>query len=302
MDKLRAMAHFAAIVEQSSLTAAARREQTSVPTVVRSLSALEDELGVRLMNRTTRRVALTEEGRGYYEHVKLVLSQIHDAERALAERRRVPRGRLVVTAPVLFGRLHVAPLLIEFGAAWPELSLELVLLDRVTNLTEEGIDLAVRIGKLADSSLVATPVGKTPLVVCASPSYLRERRAPERPEHLSRHVCVRYVDPGPWKEWTFLRGERRERVATSGVFDTNQIEVALEACRAGRGLGRFLGYQVKAYLESGELERVLARYEPKPLPVQVVIPHARGLSARVRSLLDFLVPRLRKHAAEWTLD
>src|SRR5262245_52011610 len=169
MDKLRAMAAFVQIVEKGSLTAAAEALGTSPPSAVRSLAALERALGARLLNRTTRRIALTEEGRAYYERVRRILADVADAEAAASLKQAVPRGRLAIGAPVLFGRLHAAPLVTEFLARHPEVKVELLLMDRVVNLVEEGLDATLRIGELADSSLVAIEVGRTRRVVCASP-------------------------------------------------------------------------------------------------------------------------------------
>ncbi len=186
MDKLRAMETFVRIVDRGSLTAAAESLQTSLPSVVRRLAALEESLGVRLLNRTTRRIALTDEGREYYLRCKRVLDDVVEAEAALSARRAAPRGRLVVTAPVLFGRMHVAPLVIDFLVRHRALQVELRLLDRMVDLVEEGIDAAVRIGRLPDSSLVAIAVGQTRRVVCASPAYLKRAGTPKAPPDLAR--------------------------------------------------------------------------------------------------------------------
>ncbi len=281
MDKLRAMQTFVRIVERGSLTAAADTLDASLPSVVRTLAALEAQLDVRLLNRTTRRIALTDEGREYYERCNRVLAEVEEAEAALSARRAAPKGRLRVTAPVMFGRLHVAPVATEFVARHAAVQLELVLLDRVVDLLEEGIDAAVRIGQLPDSSLVAIPVGQTRRVVCASPAYLKRAGTPRSPAELARHRCVSFTGLAPPQ-------------GSSPVLASNQIDVALDACLAGVGIGQFLCYQVQALLDAGRLKRVLGEFEPAALPIHVIYPHARLLSANVRAFVDWAVPRLRK--------
>jgi DNA-binding transcriptional LysR family regulator len=285
MDKLRAMQTFVRIVDRGSLTAAADALESSLPSVVRTLAALEAELDVRLLNRTTRRIALTDEGREYYERCKRVLAEVDEAEAALSARRAAPKGRLRVTAPVMFGRLHVAPVATEFIAKHAAVQLDLVLLDRVVDLLEEGIDVAVRIAALPDSSLVAQPVGETRRVHCASPDYLRRAGTPKSPAELARHRCVNFSGLGSDKE-------------SNLVLTTNQIDVALDACLAGIGIGQFLCYQVQGLLDAGKLERVLAAFEPAPLPIHVIYPHARLLSSNVRAFVDWTVPRLRKRMTQ----
>lgn len=297
MDKLRAMDTFVRIVEGGSLTAAAEALDTSLPSVVRQLAALESALDVRLLNRTTRRLAITDEGREYYEHAKRLLADVEEAEAALSARRVEPRGRLRITASVLFGRLHAAPAVNAFVAKHPAVRVELVLLDRAVDLIEEGLDVGVRIGALPDSSLVAVPVGATRRVVCASPSYLKRHGRPESPGELAGHRCVGFTGLAPDHAWVFRESERTRHVKVEPVIASNQIDVALEACREGLGLGQFLCYQVKAGIESKRLVRVLGGYEPSPVPVQVIHPGARRMSANVRALVDWLAPRLRKSLA-----
>jgi DNA-binding transcriptional LysR family regulator len=293
MDKLKAMASFVRIAEQQSLTRAARELRTSLPTVVRTLAGLEAELGVRLVNRTTRRLALTEEGNEYAVHCRAVLASIAEGEQRLSDRGFVARGRVVVTAPTPFGRRFVAPAIVEFLARHSRVSVELLLLDRVVNLLEEGVDLAVRIGHLPDSSLVALRVGGARRVICASPKYLAEQGRPKRPSDLARHACLRFVASGSFQDWELRHGGRVRRVRVAGPFDTNQRDAQILACERGLGLGQFFDYQVADALRDGRLERVLESYEPAPSPVHVVYPQARHASARVRALSSFLVERLR---------
>ena len=297
MDKLRAMQTFVRIVEGGSLTAAAETMRLSLPSVVRGLASLERSLGVRLLNRTTRRLALTDEGREYYERAKRVIADVDEAEAALSARRTQPKGRLRVTASVLFGRLHVAPAITAFVACYPAVSVELVLLDRQVDLIEEGIDLGVRIGMLPDSSLVAVPVGETRRVVCASPAYLERHGAPAEPAKVTAHRCVGFTGLSPGHEWTFRTGSGPLRVTVAPAFSSNQIDVALQACREGLGLGQFLCYQVNASLAEGALQRVLGSFEPPPSPVNMIYPGTRLLSSNVRSLVDWMAPRLRRSLA-----
>ena len=300
MDKLRAMEIFVRIVEAGSMTAAAGVLDASLTSVVRSLATLERALGTRLLNRTTRRIALTDEGREYFQRCRQVLAEIEAAESLLTARQAKPAGRLAITAPVMFGRLHVGPLVADFLAANPALHIELMLFDRVVDLLDEGMDAAIRIGHLRDSSLVAVPLGTTRRVICASPDYLRREGMPERPADLARHRCLQFLGVVPGAEWEFFDGgsaRKANRVAIKGVLVTNQIDIALDACVKGLGCSAFLDYQVRELLGAGSLRRVLQAFEPAPIPVHIVYPHSRLLSSRVRSFVDWAVPRLRQRLA-----
>jgi DNA-binding transcriptional LysR family regulator len=293
MDRLAAMTRFARIVEKGSLTAAAAECGTSLPSMVRSLAALEQALGATLLKRTTRRISLTDEGRQYYEQCKLILGQIQQAEAALASRVVEPRGKLVVTASVMFGRRYMAPMLAEFVRRHPAVTVELLFVDRVVNLVEEGVDVAVRIGPLADSSLVAIPVGRVRRVVCASSRYLRAHGVPRRPDDLRSHRMVRFTGLVPRNEWQLRIQSRKVIVPIESVYTGNQAESCIDACMAGVGLSVFLSYMVAAVHSAGQLRYVLEEYEPEPLPVHVVYPHSRALSANVRSFVDTCVATLR---------
>lgn len=293
MDKLRAMETFVRIVDGGSLTAAANGLRTSLPSVVRSLAALEDSLGVRLLNRTTRRQALTDEGREYYERSKRVLSEVDDTQSAMSARRKTPRGRLRITAPVMFGRMHLAPLVTDFVLKHAALQVDLLFLDRVVDLVEEGIDVGVRIGHLPDSSLVAIPVGQTRRLTCASPAYLKRAGTPRSLADLAAHRCVSSIGLAQGNEWAFAADARPIHVAVNNALISNQIEAALDACVRGVGLGQFLCYQARTALAEGRLRRVLREHEPAPLPIHVIYPHARLLSSNVRTFVDSTVPKLR---------
>jgi len=295
MDKLRAMGIFVRIVEAGSLTAAADALHMSAPSVVRSLAALEREVGVRLMNRTTRRSSLSDEGREYYERCRRVLAEVEAADAALSARRVEPRGRLRLTAPVVYGRMRVAPVVTDFIARYPGVEVELLLLDRVVDLVEEGIDAGVRIAELPESSLVAVRVGETRRVVCAAPGYLKTSGPLKKPADLSAHRCV-ITGLTANSEWSF-GGKPPLRVPVRALLRTNQFDVAIDACLKGLGCGQFLCYQVQALIDAGKLRRTLGEFEPSPVPIQIVYPHARLLSPNVRAFVDFALARLRRDPA-----
>lgn len=287
MDKLRAMQVFVHIVEAGSLTGAAAVLGMSGPAVVRSLAALESAIGVRLLQRTTRRSSLSDEGREYYERCKRVLAAVDEADTSMSARRSEPHGRLRITAPATYGRMHVAPIVNAFIAKYPAVEVDLLLLDRVVDLIEEGLDAAVRIGELPDSTLVARALGETRRVVCAAPAYLRRAGIPKTPAELQAHRCIVFSGLAAANEWAF--GAKRQRVAVRPVLRTNQVDAALDACIRGLGCGQFLSYQVEAALREGRLKRLLKEYEPPPLPIHIVYPHARP-SSNVRAFIDLAQP------------
>jgi DNA-binding transcriptional LysR family regulator len=288
MDKLQAMGTFACIVDRGSLTAAADALNTSLPTVVRTLAGLEKVLGVRLLNRTTRRIALTEEGRYYLERCRRVLADINDAEEGLSAQQKEPSGTLSVTASVMFGRMHLAPAVTAFLKQYPGTRVEMLLLDRVVGLVEEGIDAGIRIGVLSDSSLVAIPVGHVRRVVCASPALLKRVGAPSHPKDLARLDCIGFTGLVPGPAWPFLEKGRPLSVQAKTVLTCNQAYASMDACAEGLGFGVFLSYMIRPLERENRLKVVLGDFEPPPLPVSIVYPHARLLSTRVRALVDWL--------------
>jgi DNA-binding transcriptional LysR family regulator len=294
MDKLQAMTTFVRIVERGSLTRAAEALGMSLPSVVRTLATLERDLGVRLLNRTTRRLHLTDEGSLYVEQCRAILDAVRDAALSLASRQAQPQGRLAVTAPVLFGRRYVAPIVTAFLARHATVGVDLLLLDRQVNVIEEGLDVGVRIGALADSTLVAIPVGNVRRVVCASPAYLRKHGVPGTPEDLRGRPCVRFTALMPGHEWRFRAGRRAIAVAANARFTTNQADAAIAACEAGLGPGMFLSYQVAAAVAKRTLRYVLAEFETEGAPVSVIYPQARLRSAGVRAFVEFAVATLRE--------
>ena len=291
MDKLRAIQAFVCIADQGSLTNAARALDSSLPAMVRALAALEEHLGVRLFNRTTRRIALTDEGRGYLASCRQVLAALDEADTALTAESGAPSGHLTITAPVLFGQMYVAPAVRRFVQRYDKVRCSVVLYDRLVNLIEEGVDVGVRIGQLEDSSLVAQPVASIRRVVVASPDYLRRRGVPRHPKDLLKANCVRFMGAsGAW--WTFHHGARQFNVSVSGNLDFNQAAPAVDACVAGLGFGMFISYQVAPYLKTKELRIVLEEFEPPPRPINIVYPHARLLPARTRAFVAWMKQEL----------
>jgi DNA-binding transcriptional LysR family regulator len=287
MDTLRAMHTFVQIADQGSLTAAARTLDTSLPAVVRALAALEQHLGVRLFNRTTRRIALTDEGRAYLDSCRHVLSAVQDAEAVLKEGAREPTGQLTVTAPVQFGQMFVAPAMTAFAQQHPRVRCRVLLFDRVVNLLDEGIDVGVRIGALDDSALVARPVGTIRRVVVASPALLDGTGTPAQPQALRGARCIRFTGAEALG-WRFDVDGRKVTVEIGGNLEFNHIAPAVDACVAGAGFGMFLSYQVAPFVASGRLQVVLEAFEPPPRPVHIVYPHARLLPHRTRLCIDWL--------------
>lgn len=287
MDKLRAMQTFVAIVDQGSLSAAARELDSSLPAVVRTLAALEASLDVRLLNRTTRRIALTEEGRSYLDTCRQILTELHDAEARLAARHDSPSGTLVVSAPTLFGQLHVAPAVTRFLRAYPQVKCRLLLNDRVVNLWEEGIDVGIRISPLDDSTLVAQTVGAIHRVVVASPACLAEQGDVHHPRDLLGKNCLRSTS-GALAPWRFWENGRETVLPVDGNFEVNHNLAAIEACVDGLGFGAFMSYQVTHHLAEGRLVRVLQDFEGPARPVSIVYPHARLLPSRTRVFVDWM--------------
>jgi DNA-binding transcriptional LysR family regulator len=287
MDLIRAMRTFVEIADRGSLTAAARVLDSSLPAVVRTLAALEAHLGVRLINRTTRRLALTDEGRSYLESARAVLAAVADGENALKEDAAEPAGPITITAPVLFGQMYVAPVLTRFALKHSGVKLRVLLHDRVVNLLEESVDLAVRIGELQDSNVVAQALGSVRRVVVASPALLAARGQPRHPDALRDAPCVRVIGDARGA-WSFQVGKRTLQVPVRGNLEFNHIAPAVEACAAGAGFGLFLSYQVRPHVAAKTLKVVLREFEPPPKPVNVVYPHARLLPGRTRLLIDWL--------------
>ena len=288
MDRLDAMAVFVAVADLHGFAAAARRLRLSPSGVTRLVAALEDRLGTRLLQRTTRSVTLTDAGARYLERARRILADVGEAEDAAQAERTAPKGRFVVSAPNVFGRLHVAPLMCAYLSRYPEVIGELTLADRLVNLIDDGVDAAVRIGVLDDSSQVARVVGATRRVVVASPAYLARRKAPRTPEDLAVHDTIQFTALTSAPEWRFSRNGRDHRIAVRPRYVTNSADAALGHAELGGGLTMALSYQVAAAVRAKRLRILLADFEPTPLPIQIVYPTTRLLSAKVRSFVELI--------------
>jgi DNA-binding transcriptional LysR family regulator len=289
MDRLEELRLFLAVLDAGSLVAGGRRLGHSPPAVTRALALMEERVGVRLLERSTRRSRPTEAGLRLAAQARQVLADYEAAMVEAAGEATAPRGRLRIAAPLVFGRLHVAPLAAEFLATRPLVSVELVLSDRTADLLGEGLDLALRIGRLADSTLVARRVGEVRAMLAASPGYLAARGTPAAPRDLAAHDLVHFGGPGAPPEWHFA-GPAAVPVAPR--FSVNSAEAATDAALAGRGIVRALSYQLAEALAAGRLVRLLPGFEPPAMPVSLVHASARLLPARLRAFLDFAAPRL----------
>jgi DNA-binding transcriptional LysR family regulator len=287
MDRLKAMQAFVQIADQGSLTRAAESLGSSLPAVVRALAALEAHLGVRLFHRTTRRLSLTDEGRRYLASAREVLLAADAADRALGTEARELAGHLTIAAPVLFGHMYVAPAITRFMQRHEKVRCSVLLHDRTVNMLEEGIDVAIRIGPLDDSSLVAQPLGTIRRVVVASPAFLARHGVPQHPRDLAGAPGVRGRTDAP-AQWTFHDGGRRIGVLPDHRLEFNHLAPAVEACAAGMGFGTFFSYQVLPHVAQGRLQLVLEGFEPPPRPVSVIYPNARLLPARTRAFIEWM--------------
>jgi DNA-binding transcriptional LysR family regulator len=290
MDRLHSMSVFVAVAEEQSFVGGARRLGMSPPAVTRAIAALEERLKVRLFTRTTRLVRVTDAGSRYLEDCRRLINDANEADEAAAGVNAEPRGHLAVTAPVLFGRMHVIPGIVEYLKLNPEVEVSGVFLDRVVDLLEEGLDGGIRIGDLPDSSLKATRVGSVRRVICASPGYWAEKGIPVNPFDLSNHIIVAASAVSPAIEWKFAQ-EMTVRVKPRLTLTNN--DVAIEAVVQGIGITRLLSYQLAPYLASGQLQKVLIEFEPKALPIHVIHRESRYASAKVRTFVDLIVARLR---------
>jgi DNA-binding transcriptional LysR family regulator len=282
------MAALVRAVEAGSLSAAAREMSKSVTAVSRTIAALEAEVGVSLLRRTTRSLALTEPGQLFYARSKAILGDIGELELALASTRSEPAGRVRVSAPTLIGRLVLAPLITAFLARHPAMSVDLILLDRPVNLIKEDIDLSVRIGHLPDSDLVVRKLDDIDLTVCASPDYLAERGAPSRPEDLRAHDCLTFSESAGPVDWRFQMDGRSRTIRLTGRLSVNDLDVAVAGARDGLGITRAPSWYVADDLRAGRLQALLGAYQRDPTPVQMLFPQTRTVSPKLRSFIDYV--------------
>lgn len=298
MDRLAAMRTFIEIVDRGSLTAAAEALDRSQPAVVRTLAALEKHLGALLLRRTTRRMSLTTEGQEFLERCRRILADVDEAERAVGQDDTEPRGDIRMTAPLEFGRMHLAPALTAFLWRFDQVRIDLLLLDRNVDLVDEGIDLALRIGPLPDSSLIAVRVGEVRRVTVASPALLHRVGMPKNPKAFSSLPCIRQQNlPRAETSWPFREASKDIVVPVDGRFGCNQIAAALSACVNGMGFGQFLSYQTQSLVEQNKLRIVLQDFESPPWPVNLVYPGGRLVTSRQRALIGWLKDSLPQRGA-----
>lgn len=295
MDRLESMSVFVAVVAAGSFSAASRQLRMPLPTVSRKVAEIESHLKAKLLVRSTRKLVLTEAGQAYVEDCKRILEAVSEAERGASGEYNAPQGELTVTAPIVFGRLHVLPIVIDFLRAYARVDVRLLLADRALNLIEDRVDLAVRIGPLPDSRLVASKIGQIRRAVCASPAYLKERGTPRIPQDLLKHDCVTFAGLMDAGSWAF---RDRETVHVRSRLTTSTAEAAIDATVAGIGLTCTLSYQIADAVKAARLAVVLRKFEPAPLPVSLVYVRESRITAKLRAFIDYAAPRLRARLAD----
>jgi DNA-binding transcriptional LysR family regulator len=293
MDRLEAMTILVEAVDSGSLSAAGRRLHIPLATVSRRISELEDRLKIRLLIRGSRKLVLTDAGRDYVASCRRVLEDIAEIERNAAGEYRTPQGELVISAPVSFSRTHILPMLVDFLAAYPDVKVRLSQSDRTVNLLEDHVDLAVRLGTLPDSSLMATRFGLVRRVLCASPQYLEARGTPQAPDDLRQHDCIAFEAIGSG-EWLFRKDGADFAVTVSHRLMITTAETATEAALGHVGIARVLSYHAAPHVAAGRLRLVLEAFEPPLMPMSLVYPSQRQVPLKLRAFLDFATPRLRE--------
>lgn len=289
MDQLGAMRAFIRVVQIGSFSAAARETNTSQATISKRVAALEAQLGVKLMMRTSRDHSLTEAGAEFYEKCVAILTELEEAESDARSRVASPRGLLRVTTAFPLGRLLIAPLLTDFLSRYPEIKLDLALSDSHVDLTREGFDIAIRAQKLQDSSLNARELFKNPMFLIASPSYLKQHGVPRTPEELVDHNCIVYSELSTQNSWHFTHENDDISVQVNGNFQCDNGDTILTAAVAGVGFAVLPYWMIKSHLDAGELQVVMSDFQPSTLPVNAVYPHSRYLPLKVRCFIDFLI-------------
>lgn len=293
MDRLDAMSVFMTVVEAGSFSEASRRLNMPIATVSRKVAELEAHLRTQLLKRPARKLALTDSGRSYMAACKRIVEQVDEAERDASGEYRMPMGQLAVTAPSPLGHMHLMPIALEFMTAFPEIHLRLILSDRVVNLIEENIDIAIRIGELRDSSMIATRVGSIRNVVCASPAYFGARGRPQKPQDLGGHDCITIDSGTTARGWKFTDGAEEIVVPVKSKVDVSSSEAAIMAAVAGVGVTRVMSYKMQEALRAGQLEIVLGDFEPTPWPVNILYTARRLAPMKLRAFIDFTAPRLK---------
>jgi DNA-binding transcriptional LysR family regulator len=291
------MTVYAAVAEEQGFAAAARRLTMSPPAVTRAISALENNLGVKLLHRTTRHVRTTEAGERYLDDARRILADVQSANEEAAGINAEPRGHLSVTAPVLFGRKYVMPGIVDYMQRYPDTEVDAVFLDRVVNLLEEGLDVGIRIGELPDSSMRALRVGSVRMILCASPTYIKQAGIPQSPTELSQHALIAVRAGSMKQDWRFLMDEKINSIRIKPRLKVNTNDAATTAAKEGFGIARLISYQVADDLDSGDLKILLENFETPALPVHIVHREGRLASTKVRAFIDLMADRLRDDKA-----
>ncbi len=297
MNHLHLMNVYVSVAEEEGFASAARKLGMSPPAVTRAVAALEKNLGVKLLNRTTRYVRATEAGLRYLEDARRILMQVQIANATAAGINAEPRGHLAITAPAMFGRMFVMPGIVDYLQQYPETQVDAVFLDRVVNLLEEGLDVGIRIGKLPDSSMHALRVGSVRHILCASPDYLQQNGIPQQPEDLLQHTIITSKAANITMDWNFENTNSNRPIRIRPRLSVTSNAAAIEAAKANFGITRLLSYQVAPCLASGELKIILENFEPPPLPISIVHREGRLASTKVRAFIDLLAEHLRKNKA-----
>jgi DNA-binding transcriptional LysR family regulator len=293
MDTLSLMRTFVRVIEVGSFTAVAREQETSQPTISRQVVALEEHLGARLLTRTTRALTPTDDGRIFYEHALRVLEAAGEAEHAVGRRRTKPSGQLRLSTPVVFGRLHIVPRLPRFLERYPDIAIELAMNDEFSDLVEQGIDLAIRVGEVSDPSLVTRRIGMVRRVTVASPRYLEQHGTPAKPHDLHQHECIVYTRLATRNRWNFLTRDGPLAVEVKGRYRADTSEAVREGVLAGLGIAVIPSFAFAQELKAGEVVALLGDFEPKPLPMHAIYPSRRLIPLKVRAMIDFLVEGFR---------
>jgi DNA-binding transcriptional LysR family regulator len=301
VDRLDAMSVLLAAVDCGSLSKASRKLRQPLATVSRKVSELENYLNAALLVRSTKGLELTPAGRSYVAGAKAILEQLHEVERTASGEYTEPKGDLVVTAPIMFGRLHALPIASRFLEAFPDVAVRLMLTDRITHFLEDQVDVALRIGELPDSSLTVTRVGSVRRVMCASPDYLKAHGTPAVPAELSQHSVISFERVSAPTTWRFEKGGEELDASFRARLSVNTIDAAIDAGLAGTGLIRAVSYQVAEYVRAQRLVLVLEGFEPAPQPVHVVYDRQNRLPLKLRAFIDFVIPRLRERLRQAAL-
>lgn len=296
-DRLLLMSVFVAVAEEEGFAGAARRLGMSPPKVTRAIATLEKHLGIRLFNRTTRFVRMTEAAQRYLEDARNVIAAADAADEAAVGINATPRGHIVVTASVLFGRLYIMPSIVDYMERYAEVTVSALFVNRVVNMMEEGVDVAIRIGELPDSSYRAIRVGSVRRVLCASPSYLAKHGIPQTPEEISTHQIMLANGLNPVPEFRFIKNNKPLNIKLSPKLVVSDIDSTIEAAVNGAGITQLISYQIGAELTAGKLKIILSEYELNPVPVHIMHSEGRNASAKVRTFVDLIAGRLRENTA-----